>query len=364
MNQCSRCVMDTSAKNIVFNEQGECNFCSDFMKKISIHNAIGNNELRLFAEKVKRDGKGKPYDCIVGVSGGVDSSYSLYLAKSVGLRPLAVHMDNGFNSELAVNNIANLVEKLGVDLYTHVINWDEYRDMLLAFLKAGVIDLELLYDNAMLAVNYSQASKYGIKYILSGSNSSTEGIAMPNGWNWFKFDAKNIRSIHSEFGTVKSKTFPYFSVLKYNYYKFVKKIEWISFLDFVDYNKNEAMAFLQKEFAFKPYPYKHYESIFTRFYQGYILPNKFGIDKRKLHFSTLICTGQMNRDEALEKLRGIAYPSEIDLKTDMDFVCKKLGLSAQDFEKYMSSNIKQHDCYGTEQGLYFAIGKIIKKMKI
>ncbi len=278
---CSRCVMDTSAADIVFDSAGVCNYCMEFMERSS--HIIDKSEVEreaerhVFIAKVKRDGLGKKYDCIVGVSGGVDSSYALYMAVQEGLRPLAVHMDNGWDSELAQENIQNLVQKLGVDLYTHVINWDEYRRLQQSFFDANVIDIELLYDNAMLAVNFQQATKYQVKYLLSGSNQSTEGMQMPKNWNWYKYDKKNIFSIWKQFGDgSKVKSFPSISTLDYCFYIFGRKICWVSFLDFYDYKKEEALNLLETEIAYRRYPYKHYESIFTRFYQGYILPQKFG----------------------------------------------------------------------------------------
>ena len=281
--QCNRCVMDTTASEIVFDENGNCNFCNTFLKKLDAQNT---NKVELkndLINKIKKDGRGKKYDCIIGVSGGVDSSYVLHLAKEEGLRILAVHMDNGWNSELATNNISNLVNELNIDLYTHVINWEEYRDMMESFFKANVIDIEILYDNSMTAVNFNLAKKYKTKYILSGQNLSTEGMQMPKSWNWLKLDAKNIKAIHKKYGTQKIKTFPLISTMQWIYCEYFKGIKWLPLLDYFEYNKNNALNLLENKYGYKPYPYKHYESVFTRFYQGYILPNKFKVDKRKLH---------------------------------------------------------------------------------
>ena len=293
---CTRCLMDTTAEGIFFDEKGVCNYCKEFEEKLKHPYKKINLNLEQLVEKIKKDGKDKPYDCIVGVSGGVDSSYTLIKVKELGLRPLAVHMDNGWNSELATNNIKNLVDGLGVDLYTHVIDWIEYRELMQAFFDADVIDVELLYDNAMLAVNYQQANKFGVKYILAGSNTSTEGMKMPLNWNWFKHDKKNIINLGKK-RKIKLNTFPVIGTFDFIINEFIKKIKWISFLDYLDYyNKFEALDILQNKYSYKPYPFKHYESIFTRFYQGYILPNKFNVDKRKVHLSTLIISNQISRD--------------------------------------------------------------------
>jgi N-acetyl sugar amidotransferase len=306
-------------------------------------------ELNAFVVKVKAEGKGKPYDCIIGVSGGVDSSWVLVQAVKLGLRPLAVHMDNGWNSELAQNNIANLVRILGVDLYTHVIDWNEYKKLMQAFFDANVIDIELLYDNAMLAVNYQQAAKYKTKFILSGSNQATEGMRMPQAWNWLKFDKRHIIGMAKRGGVIRLETFPTIGTLQFIWFEFVRKIHWTPFLDYFNFNKNLAIETLQSDYHYKPYPYKHYESIFTRFYQGYILPNKFLVDKRKLHLSTLVASGQMKRDEALAGLEGIAYPSAESLEEDKRYFLKKMGWSQEQLAKYIADPCIQHSTYTSEK---------------
>lgn len=361
---CTRCVMDTSAKDIVFDEQGVCNFCTNFIIQSGhvIHESSDSKRIKLdlLVNEIKRKGKGKKYDCIVGVSGGVDSSWVLVQAVKLGLRPLAVHMDNGWNSELAQNNIAKLVNGLGVDLHTHVINWLEYKSLMQAFFDANVIDIELLYDNAMLAVNYQMANHHGIKFILSGSNQATEGMLMPQGWNWFKYDKKNIGKIAQKFGGVKIKTFPAIGTLDYVWFRFIKKIKWTSILDLMDYNKFQAMSELQQNHGYKPYPYKHYESIFTRFYQGYILPGKFLVDKRRLHLSTLIISGQLTREKALEGLKGIPYASESDRDDDIKYFIKKMGWGSQKLDAYLSEKEIQHSAYGSELWLWNFFTRIRK----
>lgn len=352
---CTRCVMDTSAANISFDEKGVCNFCRLFEEQVG--NIISEPEekkllrRKKFIEKVKLSGKGRQYDCIIGLSGGVDSSYSLHLAMEEGLRPLAVHMDNNWNTELAANNIKNLVSSLEVDLYTHVIEWPEYKKLMQAFFDADVIDVELLYDNAMCTVNYAQAKKYGIKYILSGSNSATEGMPMPEGWNWRKFDKKNIKALAKRNG-VKIKTFPAIGSIDYIINRLIRGIQWIPYLDFYDYRKESALNLLEARYSYKRYPYKHYESIFTRFYQGYLLPEKFGVDKRRLHLATLVMSGQMTRDAALLELQKSPYPSKEDLASDKKYFLKKMGWSEEELQNYLSRPEVPHDSYPSDRALW------------
>jgi len=366
--QCSRCVMNTSAAEITFDDDGICNFCTEFLERSGhiIHQDTQANEkgLERLVESVKKSAKGKPYDCVVGVSGGVDSSWTLVKVKRLGLRPLAVHMDNGWNSELAQNNIENLISKLDVDLFTYVIDWDEYRKLMQSFFDADVIDIELLYDNALAAVCYKQARRFRLKYILAGTNQSTEGMKMPAGWNWYKLDALNIKAIGSQFGGLRLKSFPTYSTINYVCDRFVRKIQWVSFLDNLNYNKFEAIEVLKKEFNFKPYPYKHYESIFTRFYQGYILPNKFNVDKRLLHLGTLVVTGQLDRTEALNQLNEIPYSTEENLYADTDYFLKKMGWNLDDLKTYLDRVEINHDRYPNEHKFYLILKTFMKNFKL
>ena len=366
MHECNRCVMDVSAEDVTFDESGYCNYCTEMLQKLAIFQPKSqkklDTEFKQLVEKVKLSGKNKPYDCIVGVSGGADSAYVLYLAKQHGLRPLAVHMDNGWNSELAVNNIENLVRKLDVDLYTYVINWHEYRVMQQAFFDADVIDIELLYDNAMLAVNYQLASKYSIKYILAGTNTTTEGMRMPPGWNWYKFDKKNIYSL-ARSQNVKIRSMPTIGVLGYVWNRFFHRVEWVSFLDYIDYHKPKCIAELQDKIGYRPYPYKHYESVFTRFYQGYLLPKKFHVDKRRLHLSSLICSGQMTREQALIHLKHNPYPDEDDLADDIDYFLKKMGWKNKDLENYLSRPKRSHDEFDSEVSRFDSFRKIYQMIR-
>lgn len=356
--------MDTSATEITFDENNVCSFCSEFLERSShiLNKDPGQRrrELNAFIAKVKESGKGKQYDCVIGVSGGVDSSWALVQAIKQGLRPLAVHMDNGWDSELAQNNITNLVRGLGVDLYTHVINWTEYRNLMKAFFEADVIDVELLYDNAMLAVNYQQAAKHGIKYILAGTNQATEGMKMPKEWAWFKFDKRNIKSIGKKLGNTSLVTFPSIGTFGFVYYEFFKKIRWISFLDYLEFKKNETVETLKREFGYKPYPFKHYESIFTRFYQGYILPNKFKVDKRRVHLATLVISGQISRDQAILDIDEIPYPSEDCLEDDKAYFVKKMAWTLRQLQDYIERPSKCHSNYPSERIFWEWLVKIYK----
>ena len=241
---------------------------------------------------------------------------------------------------------------LGVDLFTHVIDWEENRDLQLSFFKADVVDIEMLMDNAMFALNYQQAARQGVQYILSGSNTATEGMPMPRGWVHYKRDVRNIRAIQRRFGGVPIRTHPLLSTLQHLWYERVQGIRWIPFLDYFPYNKAEALEILQKEVGYKAYPYKHYESVFTRFYQAYILPRKFQYDKRRVHLSTLIMTGQMTRENALQLLATPPYPDARQEEQDRIFVQKKLGLTDGEFAAYLRRPAVSHESYGSEFRLY------------
>lgn len=365
---CTRCIMDETARDIVFDDAGVCNYCTGFLDKQARYLAPTEEErerrLAKLIETVRSAGRGKRYDCIVGVSGGVDSSWSLVKAVELGLRPLAVHMDSGWNSELAQNNIANLVRQLGVDLHTHVIEWPEIRGLMEAFFAADVIDVEVLYDNAMLAVNYDQAAKYGLRYILAGTNIATEGVDIPRGWNWYKSDKRNIEGISRRFGGPRLRTFPSISTLGTARRVLVDRIHWISFLDYLDYRKEDALEVLHRDFGYKPYPHKHYESVFTRFYQGYLQPYKFGVDKRRPHLSSLIMNGEITRDEALRQAQGIAYPSAREMEKDRRYFIKKMGWNEAKFEAYMQRPEKRHDAYPSEAAMYEKLLALYRKLNL
>lgn len=358
---CKRCVMDTTDPDIVFGEKGICNNCKDYFeieKRFVFKGEEGKKKLEEIVNKIKEDGKHKEYDCILGLSGGTDSSYVAYLAKKNGLRVLAVHMDNGWNSELSVHNIEKCLKGLDFDLETIVVDWEEFKDLHLAYLKASVVDIEVVTDHAIAAAIYKIANKKRIKYILSGTNIVTEGI-LPKSWNYRKNDLRNLKDIHKRYGKLKLRTYPTLGLYKLLYYRFLKRIQFISVLDYVDYNKKEAKEVLHREFSWDDYGGKHYESIFTKFYQAYILPTKFNIDKRKAHLSTLICSGQITREEALEELEKPLYEKD-ELERDKEYVLKKLGLSEEEFEYLMKLPIKKHQEYGTQEDewIYSLLGRL------
>lgn len=351
--QCVLTVMDNIADDdIRFDEQGVCNYYYDYKKAEAegvFKGAEGDAKLEEFVNRIKKDGKGSQYDCLIGLSGGVDSTYVAWLVKSKGLRPLAVHLDNGWNSELAVKNIENIISKLGIDLYTLVVNWQEFKDIQLSYLKASVVDIEIVSDHAIFATMYKLAKEKNISYIISGTNIVTEHI-MPPSWLYKKMDFANLKDIHDQFGTVKLKTYPYFDFKKYVYYSSILKLYPVSILNYVPYNKKAIKEFITKELDWRDYGGKHYESIFTKFYQAYILPEKFKIDKRKAHLSTLICAGQMTRDEALKELEKPLYDPE-ELKADKEYVLKKLGLSPVEFEKIMKAPVRRHEEFKSDTRL-------------
>lgn len=363
--QCTKTVMDNIADpNISFDEKGICNYYYEYFEKEKKHVKKGEEGTTFFNKKIaaiKADGQNKPYDCILGLSGGVDSSYLAYLAKKEGLRPLIVHFDNGWNSELAVKNIENIVSILGFDLYTYVINWEEFRDLQIAYLKASVIDIEAITDHAIKATLFKLAAKHKINYFLSGFNIVTEAI-LPKAWVFNKSDAINIKDIHKKFGTIPLKTFPFLTAFDKRYYSVALKIESVPLLNYIEYNKEQVKEILIKELNWKDYGGKHYESVWTRFYQGYILPEKFKVDKRKAHLSTLICSGQITREQALAELNQPIYDAE-QLIIDKEFVLKKLNLDETTFNQLMQLPPCPHTHFETEAYSYFDKYPILKPLK-
>ena len=348
--QCTKTVMDNIADpNIRFDSEGICNYWHEYhatAKKGLLHGEQGKKKWQETVDQIKKAGASKKYDCIIGVSGGVDSTYVAYLVKQAKLRPLVVHFDNGWNSAIAVKNINNIVAYLNADLYTLVIEWDEFRDLQRAYLKAGVIDIEVLTDHAIFGTLYKLAAKHKIDYVISGSNIETEEL-LPSAWIFNKLDPVNIKDIHSRYGEVKLKTYPLFSILKKNYYLKIKKLHFISPINFAPYNKKKVKETIAKEIGWQDYGGKHHESIFTKFYQNFILPTKFKVDKRKAHLSNLICSGQMSRDEALKELEAPIYDPE-ELIHDKEFVVKKLGFTSEEFEAIMKETPRSHDFYKVE----------------
>lgn len=337
---CVRCVMDTSDPEITFDSAGLCSHCRAYDELVaeSVRRAqkgLRIAELETLFDRVKLAGQGREYDCILGLSGGVDSSYVAYLAKRHGLRPLAVHFDSGWNSELAVNNIEGIVKKLQIDLHTHVVDWEEMSDLQLSFFKAGVANCDFPTDHAFPAILYREAARHGIKYLLSGTNHSTEFI-LPPAWGHTSSDKRHLKDIHKRFGRHPLKSYPTIGfIAQYIYFPYIRGIKTIRPLNFVPYHREEAKSVIASELGWRDYGGKHHESIFTRFFQGYYLPKKFGFEKRRAHLSTLINSEQMTRDQALQELRLPAYDEKLQ-KEDKIFVAKKLGLSADELDVIFS----------------------------
>jgi N-acetyl sugar amidotransferase len=346
---CTKTIMDTTDPDISFDEQGICNHYYEYLeavKKYLLPEPQRTQELEKLISTIKAAGKGKKYDCLIGLSGGVDSTYVAYLCKQFGLRPLAVHLDNGWNSELAVKNVENIITHCNFDLYTLVVNWEEFRDIQLAYLKASVVDIEVVSDHAIQATMYRLAKENKINYVLSGTNIVTEYI-MPNAWLYSKLDYSNLKDIHNQYGKRKIKTYPTVNFYRYIYYNSFLKLLPISILNFVDYNKVQVKEIIKNKLEWRDYGGKHYESVFTKFYQAYILPVKFNVDKRKAHYSTLICSGQMTREEALEEIKKPLY-SENELKNDKEYILKKLGMSENEFEQIMNTPVRSHNAFKTD----------------
>lgn len=336
---CTRCVMDTSDPDITFDNAGLCNHCLRYEGLVQKHIPTGEAARELLTrliQRVQRGNERKKYDCIIGVSGGVDSSYVAYKVKELGLRPLAVHVDNGWDSELAVKNIENLLKILGIDLYTEVLDWEEFKDLQLAFLKASTPDSEIPTDHAIFAVLKKMAREIGVKHIIAGMNIRTE-THLPAAWSQGHFDWKYIKSVHDRFGRVKLRTFPHVNLVEAR----LLFRDVINLLDYLDYVKRDAMEVLEGQLGWRYYGGKHYESIYTRFYQGYILPKKFGYDKRRTHMSSLICSGETTRSEALQVLEQDSYPAALQ-EADREYVIKKLGIDETEFRAIMDAPARSY----------------------
>lgn len=344
---CSKCIMDSTANEIVFDNDGVCNFCHHYDNVITkdlFNNKDGQLKLDKLIEEIKEKGKNRKYDCLIGLSGGVDSSYVAYLLKKVyGLRVLAIHLDNGWNTELAVANVEQIVKKLDIDLQTYVINWKEFKDIQTSFLKSSISNIEIPTDHAIWATLIRTAAKMKISYIISGNNIVTESI-MPESWLYGSKDSKLIKSIQKKFGSVKIKTYPSLSTFDYVDYLLIRGIRWVPILNYVPYIKSDAKNLLMSELGWRDYGGKHYESVFTRFFHAYYLPEKFGFDLRKSYMSALICSGQITRQKALEEVSEPPASSEL-VKQDKEYVIKKLGLSYEEFDCIMKSENKSYKDY-------------------
>lgn len=362
---CTQCVMDTTDSAIVFDLQGVCDHCNTFQTEVKPNwhtGQRGERELRQLVEQIKKSGKGKDFDCIIGMSGGIDSSYLTYIATEFGLRPLVFHVDAGWNSQEAVNNIEKLVDKLGLDLYTEVIDWEEMRDLQLAFFKSGVPHIDTPQDHAFFATMYKFAEKHNIKYILTGANLSTECIRNPIEWMYYQSDSIQLKDIHDKFGTRPLVNYPTTSILRHKIWlPYIKGIKVVRPLNSVEYDKAAAVKLLMEKFGWQPYPQKHFESRFTRFYEGYWLPKKFGFDTRKVQFSSLIVTGQMSREEALEKLKGPAL-DEATVRQEFEYVANKLGITTSELQSYMDAPNKNYKDYRSQEAFYMLGARVMKAL--
>lgn len=365
---CTRCIMDTTVPDIEFSEQGVCNCCREYEEMAKRHlrqDETGRRELELLVADMKRKGANRDYDCVIGVSGGVDSTYVAYLIKKrFDLRPLAVHLDNGWDAELAVSNVESVLKKLSIDLYTQVLDWEQFKDLQVAFLKSSISSAEIPTDHAISATLFRVAADKSIPYIVMGGNVVTEGI-MPWSWQYSYRDLRMIRAIHHKFGTTRIRDIPTLSFLDEIYYRVVKGIRTVAVLNYVPYVKADAKKLLQDELGWRDYGGKHYESVYTRFFQAYYLPRKFNIDKRKAHLSTLIMSGQISREEALKLMQEPPCPSG-QLEEDGEYVMKKLGLGYEEFAGIMSSHPKSVDDYPNSASFrrgYTSLLKATKKLR-
>ena len=362
---CSRCVMDTSDAKIKFDKDGVCDHCLAFDKNILPIWNFGKGrekQLKEIVDKIKQSSKGKDFDCILGMSGGIDSSYLLYLVtKKLDLRPLVFHVDAGWNSQIAVNNIEKLVDGLGLDLYTEVIDWEEMKDLQRSFFKSGVPHVDTPQDHAFFATMYKFASNYNIKNIITGGNFSTECTRNPKDWMYYQSDSTQLKDIHKKFGQKPLKNFPLTSAVWHRLYlPFVRGIKLHRILDYMEYNKEEATKFLVNNYGYQEYPQKHFESRFTRFYESYWLPERFGFDTRRVQFSSLILTNQMSRDEAIEILKQPSYDKE-NIKHEFEYISSKLDMSVDELKDCMNMPLRTYKDFKSQDYIY-KIGATVSRI--
>ena len=354
---CTNCVVDTSDPTISFNSDGVCVYCINFEEQIKPYwnpNEEGMKEIMPLIDKIKKDGKGKDYDCIIGLSGGLDSSFVTYVAKvKFGLRPLIFHCDAGWNSDLGISNIQKMIEGLDLDLVTEVVNWEEMKDLQRAFFKAQVPFVDQAQDVALFSAMYNFAAKNNFKYVITGGNNSTEVVREAIDWTYFSTDMRYVRDIHNKFGEGELDTFPTCDIFKYKfYYRFVKGIKVIKLLDFYPFIKKDAINELSSLFGWKPYQMKHYESRFTKFFESYWTPKKHGYDKRRVYFASEILTGQMTREDAIKRLSSPEL-SEEEMAKDFSYVAKKLDWTDDEFREIFNAPNKSFRDYKNN---YFWIG--------
>lgn len=351
MLECQRCIMRSADDPDLELVDGVCNHCRRYDELLSSRVFSGDEgraKLDSLVEEIKASASTKRYDCLIGVSGGVDSTYVALKVKELGLRPLAIHVDNGWNSELAVSNVEKTVKALDLDLVTEVLDLRQFYDLQRAFLLASTPDGDVPTDHAIQASMWSIARKYGIRYVISGMNFRTEAISVPS-WSYGHSDWRYIRSVHQQFGREKLTSYPHFGFGELFYTNAVARVRIVSILNYIDYDKASAVQELQEKLDWRPYPGKHFESIYTRFYQGYILREKFGIDKRRGHLSDLINSGQLTREEALEQVELVDYDPQL-IQQDRDFFLKKLNLTAAEFDEIMHTPPRSFRDYKNSYG--------------
>ncbi|OPW88515.1 N-acetyl sugar amidotransferase [Citrobacter sp. A316] len=353
---CSSCIMDTSDPNIVFDERGECDYCNNFKNNILPNwnfGVVNGDGLKNLAAEIKEDAKGNDFDCIIGLSGGLDSSYAAYIAKEkMGLRPLLFHVDAGWNTDQAVGNIEKLIEGLGLDLYTEVVNWEEMKDLQLSFLKSGIPDQDLVQDASFFSSLYKFARQHKIKHVITGSNFSTECCREPEEWGgYLGIDTLLFNDIHRQFGTRPLNTFPLVDILVYKlFYQKILGMKVHHPLNLVPFNKKDAENELSEKFGWQTFQHKHHESRFTRFYEDYWLPRRFGYEKRRAHFSSLIMTGQMTREQALERLSKPEMDEHF-LEQEFEYVAHKLGISVEELQELFTMPKKTYKDYKNKRWL-------------
>lgn len=365
---CANCVMDTTDSAITFDKLGVCDHCRDFEQNVKPNwhtDERGRAQLATIIEQVRTAGKGRDFDCILGLSGGLDSSYMLHLlVQEFGLRPLVFHVDGGWNSDLAVNNIQMLIDKLGLDLFTEVIDWEDMRDFQLAYFKSGMPGIDIPQDHAFVATLYKFANKHNVKYIMNGGNISTECVRNPLDWLYYGTDMWLINDVRKRFCTRPLTNYPFSSIFFHKVYlRYVRKIKVVRPLDYMPYSKALAINTLRDEYGWRAYPQKHFESRFTKFFEGYWMPTRFGFDTRKVQYSSLILTGQMSRDEALEQLKVPAYdPDTID--DEFAYVAKKLRISLEELRRYHAMPLKSHRDYQNQEALFNLGAKALRAVGI
>lgn len=357
---CTQCVMDTSDPDIKFDSQGICNHCRKFAT-VTVHHwhpdAANQSLLKERVDRIREEATNREFDCILGLSGGVDSSYLALKVAELGLRTLVVHIDGGWNSEIAVSNIEKVVSHCGFELHTHVMDWEEMRDLQLAYLKAGVSNQDVPQDHAFFANLYHFATVNGVKTVLSGGNIATESI-FPDAWHGSAMDALNLRAIHRKFGTIPLRYYRTISFWEYYFwYPMVKKMSVFRPLNYMPYSREMAIAELERSCGWRAYGRKHGESLFTRFFQNYYLPRKFGFDKRRPHLASMIVSGQITREAAMKELQEPLY-EEGELESDKEFFCSKLGISRATYEELMRAPNAHYRDYANWTARYAAMKRV------